>query len=126
MMGCKSARDRTAVEAAAIEAMQKDPHAMHNWDELEKGILKTLHEGHHFRSMWSSMAAAKVSDVHGYFAQRLAPQVQESINAVKIFAKRLPKFAAKKAVYIKHTMWHEQVKQPLETPRQTNNLKPKF
>lgn len=125
MMGCKSARDRTAVAASAIEAMQKDPNAMANWDVLEKHIVSSLHQGHHFRSMWSSMAAAKVSDVHGYFAKQLHPKVQTEISAVKIFAKRLPEFAAKKADYIKHTMWHDHSNQQSKRSSMQNDIKPK-
>ncbi len=92
LMGCKSGRDRTAVEMAAIEAMAANPEAMKNWDVLDKSICRSLEEGHGFRSMSWHNAVVKVSDVHGYFMGKLSPSLQTAIKSLKRFSNKLPEF----------------------------------
>src|SRR6185312_1225148 len=60
MAGCKSARDRTGVVLCAIKTMQENPNAMTNWDMLDQGIVKSLQQGHAFRSMIFHSAIVKV------------------------------------------------------------------
>jgi hypothetical protein len=88
-MGCKSARDRTAVLAGAIKTMQENPQAMHDWNVLDQGIVKSLQQGHHFRAMAYHVAVVKVSDVHWYFKKKLPKQINDAIGSLKVFSKTL-------------------------------------
>ncbi len=89
LVGCKSARDRTAIFAAAVKTMQENPHAMDNWKTLNKGIIRSLEQGHHFRAMSYHVAMVKVSDVHRYFMDQLPKKLQAMIKQAKPLSKKL-------------------------------------
>lgn len=94
LMGCKSARDRTAVEAAAIKTMMEHPETMADWQKLNEGIIISLTQGHHFRSMSYHNANVKIDDVHKEFMAKLEDKVvsvKTNIKALKPFSKALPK-----------------------------------
>lgn len=91
MAGCKSARDRTAIFAAAVKTMQENPAAMSDWKTLNDGIIQSLLQGHHTRAMMYHTAVVKVNDVHNYFMKQLPHVVQQKIKAIKKFSK-LEKF----------------------------------
>ncbi len=90
--GCKSARDRTAVVACAIKTMIENPAAMENWKLLEKSIVKSLKQGHHFRSMIFHSAILKVSLVHKNFMKQLKQKTQDSIKSLLVFSRKPPKY----------------------------------
>lgn len=89
LAGCKSARDRTAIFAAAVKTMQENPDAMHNWETLNKGIIESLKQGHHYRAMLWHCSVVKVKVVHKTYAEQLPKQIQEDTKALKIFTKPL-------------------------------------
>lgn len=95
MAGCKSARDRTGVFACAVKVMQENPAAMQDWKELEKGIVKSLRQGHAFRSMIYHSAIVKVSLVHKQFMKALPAGMQRKIKGLLQFAQKPPKFEDK-------------------------------
>lgn len=97
LAGCKSARDRTAVFAAAVKTMQENPTAMRDWKVLSAGISKSLMEGHHFRSMSHHVAAVKVNLVHSEFMSRLPTSVQADITATRKFTNTLRKYSPPEA-----------------------------
>lgn len=89
LSGCKSARDRTAVFAAAVKTMMENPESMHNWKALNDGIIKSLKQGHHFRAMIYHIAIVKVDDVHRFISKQLPEMMQAGIKNLKQFSKRL-------------------------------------
>ncbi len=89
LAGCKSARDRTAVFAAAVKTMQENPQAMYDWDILNAGIIHSLKQGQHFRAMMHHCAIAKVNAVHEDFMVQLPIQTQEDIEKHKAFTKSM-------------------------------------
>lgn len=95
MAGCKSARDRTGVFACAVKITQENPAAMQNWQVLEKGIVKSLRQGHAFRSMMYHSAIIKVSLVHKRFMKALPLGMQRKIKGLLQFAQKPPKYEVK-------------------------------
>jgi len=89
LVGCKSARDRTAVFAGAVKTMQANPDAMTNWVILRAGIISSLKQGHHFRAMSHHVPVVKVSDVHSDLNKMLDPEMQQYIAGTKRFSKIL-------------------------------------
>lgn len=89
LAGCKSARDRTAIYAAALKTMQENPKAMYDWETLNEGIIKSLIQGHHFRAALWHAATAKVSAVSNYYMEQLPDATQEAIENYKRFTKSL-------------------------------------
>lgn len=86
--GCKSARDRTSVFASAIKTMLENPEAMHDFNQLNRGIIRSLLQGHHFRAMIHHTAVVKIAAVHKYFFKQFSQSLQDSITAQKIFSKK--------------------------------------
>lgn len=97
LVGCKSARDRTAIFAAAVKTIQENPSAMDNWDILNVGIVSSLEQGHHTRAMSYHVGMLKVSDVHSYFVNQLDPVTQQQMKSTKIFSKTLGKYTPEKS-----------------------------
>ncbi len=89
LVGCKSARDRTAIFAAAVKTMQENPHAMDDWETLDKGIIASITQGHHFRSMGYHVPIVKAGDVHSYFVDQLDEDLQKYIKSIKPISKIL-------------------------------------
>lgn len=87
--GCKSARDRTAIFLSAVKTMQENSRAMHDWQTLLPGIINTLNEGHHFRTMLYHSAIVKVDAVHQDLFKLLASSTQKSVLELKPFSKNL-------------------------------------
>jgi len=94
--GCKSARDRTAIFACAVRTMEENSAAMDNWQILEAGIVKSLKQGHHFRSMIFHSAIVKVSLVHKNFMKQLKKSTQCDITNLLVFSRKPPKYKAQK------------------------------
>jgi hypothetical protein len=90
--GCKSARDRTAVFACAVKTMLEDEKAMCDWKTHDDGIVKSLKQGHHFRSMIYHSAIVKVALVHKNFMERLDHLTQKSIKTLLTFSKKPPAY----------------------------------
>lgn len=97
--GCKSARDRTGIFACAVKVMQETPAAMEDWEFLEQGIVKSLMQGHAFRSMSYHSAIVKVSLVHKKFMHKLNIKTQEDIKTLLVFSKKTPKYKEKQGRY---------------------------
>lgn len=87
--GCKSCRDRTEVFSAAVKVMKENPVAMKDWTVLEKGIIKSLMQGHGFRSVGFHVAIVKAGLVHGNFKDGLRKDVQKAIKDFTPFSKAL-------------------------------------
>ncbi len=86
--GCKSARDRTAVFAAAVKTMQENPEAMYSWETLNKGIIQSLEQGHHFRAMNFHCGVAKIDKVHRSYFDQLDQTTRQGIQAISQFTKK--------------------------------------
>ncbi len=89
--GCKSARDRTGVFACAVKTMMENPKAMRDWKALDRGIVKSLKQGHAFRSMIFHSAIVKVSLVHKKFMHKLNKTTQKDIKSLLVFSRKLDK-----------------------------------
>ncbi|VVC76590.1 hypothetical protein AQUSIP_19120 [Aquicella siphonis] len=98
LAGCKSARDRTGVFACAVKVMQENPAAMRNWKVLERGIVKSLKQGHAFRSMIFHSAIVKVSLVHKRFTNKLRQPTQKAIKTLLVFSRTLDKYEKEKGL----------------------------
>jgi hypothetical protein len=85
--GCKSARDRTLIFAATLKTMQQNPDAMNNWKLVEKGIIRSIREGHHIRSLSFHVATMKVSDVSKKYWKLLKSNLQAGLRAINPFTK---------------------------------------
>ena len=92
LAGCKSARDRTAVFAAAVKTMLENPLSMSDWKALEKGICTTLLQGHHFRSMQNHCGVVKVDLVHEDFMKEFPQTLKADIKELQVFANTAQKF----------------------------------
>lgn len=89
LLGCKSARDRTAILMGSVKTMLENKDAMQNWEILNKGMIKSLKQGHHFRAMIYHVAVVKVKEVHKVFMKALPKTMQKSIKKLLKFSKTL-------------------------------------
>lgn len=89
LLGCKSARDRTAVVMGAVKTMLSDKESMRDWSKLNSGILKSLRGGHHYRAVCWHVAIVKVSDVKKSLAKQLPKITQRITETAKAFIKTL-------------------------------------
>ena len=87
IVGCKSARDRTAAFAATVKTMQENPLAMCMWTLVENGIIHSLKQGHAFRSMQRHCGIVKLNYVHSSLFSKLEKILQDEIKQLKIFSK---------------------------------------
>ena len=95
IVGCKSARDRTAIFIATVKTMIENPDAMHDWQLLEKGIITSLLQGHSFRSMQHHCGIVKVDIVHKHFMEQFSAKVQADIKSLQFFANEAREFSEK-------------------------------
>lgn len=89
IVGCKSARDRTAVFAGVLKAIQENVKAMYDWATAYKGIMSSLVQGHHVRSMNWHVSVVKASMVAKEFVKGVAESFKKSITAISFFSKKL-------------------------------------
>jgi hypothetical protein len=89
LVGCKSARDRTAIVLSAAKTMLETPRAMQHWHVLNLGIIDSLKRGHHARAMQHHCEMIKVGDVHSDFDAQLDKATKIKNKSRKPFSKTL-------------------------------------
>lgn len=89
LVGCKSARDRTAVFAGAVKTMLENPATMQNWKLLDAGIIKSLQQGHHYRAMFDHVGIVKAEEVGSHFESEAYSEDKRMIAKV---IKKLSKY----------------------------------
>ncbi len=89
VVGCKSARDRTAIVLCAVKAMMLHPTQMLNWKVINKSIINSLEQGHHFRAIQHHCGMVKIDDVHVDFLNQVSGKLQTIIKQTKKFSKAL-------------------------------------
>jgi len=89
IIGCKSARERTAAVGNAMVTQQVNPKAMFSWKHTYEGIIQAFHRGHFFRSLAYHVNVVKVTEVDRILMAGLDKALQTAIRKIAYFAKRL-------------------------------------